>query len=57
VKNDWWEVSFRTAPQLVLAEALYERGALAEDGGSPRVAHELAAASVRTSTRTWRPNG
>jgi LuxR family maltose regulon positive regulatory protein len=43
VKNSWWEVSFRTAPQLVLAEALYERGALAEAEEVLASAHELAA--------------
>lgn len=43
VKNGWWEVSFRTAPQLVLAEALYERGALAEAEEVVASAHELAA--------------
>jgi LuxR family maltose regulon positive regulatory protein len=30
VKNGCWDVSFRTATQLVLAEALYERDALSE---------------------------
>ena len=30
VKNGWWEVSFRTVPQLALVEVLYERGALVE---------------------------
>lgn len=43
VKNSWWEVSYRTAPQLVLAEALYERGALAEAEEVLVSAHELAA--------------
>jgi LuxR family maltose regulon positive regulatory protein len=43
VKNGWWEVSFRTAPQLVLAEVLYESGALAEAEEVLASAHELAA--------------
>ena len=43
VRNSWWEVSFRSAPQLVLAEALYERGALEEAEEVLASAHELAA--------------
>lgn len=42
VKNGWWEVSFRTVPQLALAEALYERDALLEAEEVLESAAELA---------------
>jgi len=41
-KNGWWELSYRTAPQLALAEVLYERGALLEAEEVLASAAELA---------------
>jgi LuxR family maltose regulon positive regulatory protein len=42
VKNGWWELSFRTLPQLALAEVLYERGALVEAAEVLESAAEIA---------------
>jgi LuxR family maltose regulon positive regulatory protein len=41
-ERGWWEVGLRAAPQLVLAEALYERDALAEAEAAVAAAAEVA---------------
>lgn len=70
VKNGLWEVSFRAAAQLALAETLYERDALAEAEEVLESAAELTArlgpdeledlakewlARVRLARGNWRP--